>query len=125
MQWQYRTILFEFQKDGLLGSQYVDDEIMEKTLNEQGELGWELVSVTAIAEGLLAFCKRPVRAGATVDVSIEKEPQETETPEEYTENITVASIQEQEREHIQELENQRREEMIERERLLVGEIKIG
>jgi hypothetical protein len=56
--WQYRTILFEFQKDGLLGDKYVDDEEVEKVLNEQGDLGWELVSVTAVQEGLLTFFKR-------------------------------------------------------------------
>jgi Domain of unknown function (DUF4177) len=56
--WQYRTILFEFQKDGLLGDKYVDDEEVEKVLNEQGEQGWELVSVTAVQEGLLTFFKR-------------------------------------------------------------------
>jgi len=56
--WQYRTILFEYQKDGLLGDKYIDDEEMEKVLNEQGELGWELVSVTSVQEGLLAFFKQ-------------------------------------------------------------------
>ena len=58
MNWQYRTILFEFQKDGLLGDKYVDDEEVEKVLNEQGSQGWELVSVTAVQEGLLTFFKR-------------------------------------------------------------------
>ena len=58
MYWQYRTILFEFQKDGLLGDKYVDDEEVEKILNEQGEQGWELTSVTAVQEGLLTFFKR-------------------------------------------------------------------
>lgn len=58
MYWQYRTILFEFQKDGLLGDKYVDDEEVEKVLNEQGELGWELVSVAAVQEGLLTFFKQ-------------------------------------------------------------------
>lgn len=56
--WQYRTILFEYQKDGLLGDKYIDDEEMEKILNEQGEQGWELVSVTSVQEGLLAFFKK-------------------------------------------------------------------
>jgi len=59
--WQYRTILFEYQKDGLLGDRYIDDEEMEKTLNEQGSSGWELIAVTPVQEGLLAFFK-PVRA---------------------------------------------------------------
>ena len=58
MHWQYRTILFEFHKDGLLGDKYIDDEEMEKVLNEHGERGWELVSVTTVQEGLLSFFKR-------------------------------------------------------------------
>ena len=45
MLWKYRTILFEFTKDGLLGDRYVDDEEMERSLNELGALGWELVNV--------------------------------------------------------------------------------
>lgn len=59
MKWHYRTILFEFQKDGLLGDRYIDDDEMEVVLNEQGEKGWELVSVTPVQEGLLSFFKRP------------------------------------------------------------------
>lgn len=59
MKWQYRTILFEFQKDGLLGDRYIDDDEMEKVFNEHGEKGWELVSVTPVQEGLLSFLKRP------------------------------------------------------------------
>ncbi len=59
MQWQYRTILFEYHKDGLLGDKYIDDEEVEQTLNEQGAEGWELVGVTPVQEGLLSFLKRP------------------------------------------------------------------
>ena len=59
MKWHYRTILFEFQKDGLLGDRYIDDDEMENVLNEQGGKGWELVSVTPVQEGLLSFFKRP------------------------------------------------------------------
>ena len=61
MLWQYRTILFEFTKDGLLGDKYVDDEEMEKNLNKAGEQGWELVNVTLLQDGVLAFLKKPVR----------------------------------------------------------------
>lgn len=58
MNWRYRTILFEYQKDGLLGDKYIDDEEMERILNEQGEQGWELVGVTSVQEGLLSFFKK-------------------------------------------------------------------
>jgi len=56
--WQYQTILFEFRKDGLLGDKYIDDEEVENLLNEHGNLGWELVNVTPVQEGLLAFLKK-------------------------------------------------------------------
>jgi len=61
MQWQYRTILFEFTKDGLLGDKYVDDEEMEKTLNQMGGQGWELINVTLLQDGVLGFLKKPVQ----------------------------------------------------------------
>lgn len=57
MAWRYRTILFEFTKDGLLGDKYVDDEEVEKTLNELGAQCWELVNVVLLQDGLLAFLK--------------------------------------------------------------------
>ncbi|MGI6657389.1 MAG: DUF4177 domain-containing protein [Desulfobulbus sp.] len=56
--WQYRTVLFELTKDGLLGERYLDDEAMEKSLNELGLQGWELVNVTLLQDGVLAFLKR-------------------------------------------------------------------
>ena len=61
MHWQYRTILFEFQKDGILGDKYIDDDEMEDVLNEHGQRGWELVSVTPVQEGLLSFFKREIQ----------------------------------------------------------------
>ena len=79
MYWQYRTILFEFQKDGLLGDKYVDDEEVEKILNEQGEQGWELVSVTAVQEGLLTFFKR-VRSQAKDQSGTREEPSAAARP---------------------------------------------
>lgn len=67
MVWQYRTILFEFTKDGLLGDKYVDDEEMEKTLNQLGGKGWELVNVTLLQDGVLAFLKKPAQQERTVE----------------------------------------------------------
>ena len=76
MLWRYRTILFEFAKDGLLGDKYIDDEEVEKTLNELGTRSWELVNVSLLQEGLLAILKRPAEERAPI-VSAEttaKEP---------------------------------------------------
>ncbi len=59
MLWHYRTMLFEFTKDGLLGDKYVDEEEMEKTLNTFGRQGWELVNAVLLQDGVLVFLKRP------------------------------------------------------------------
>lgn len=74
MLWQYRTMLFEFTKDGLLGDKYVDDEDMEKTLNQLGAQAWELVNVTLLQDGVLAFLKRPAGKAMDVEVMPEVEP---------------------------------------------------
>jgi hypothetical protein len=76
MLWRYRTILFEFAKDGLLGDKYIDDEEVEKTLNELGTRNWELVSVSLLQEGLLAILKRPAeeRTPLVSAVTMAKEP---------------------------------------------------
>ena len=85
MLWQYRTILFEFTKDGLLGDKYVDDEEMEKTLNELGGQSWELINVALLQDGLLAFLKRAVpRSEAHV-----LEEQELEQEEELIEPVMI------------------------------------
>lgn len=59
MIWEYKTVLFEFSKDGLLSNRYVDDEELERNLNQLGQQGWELVNVALLQDGLLAFLKRP------------------------------------------------------------------
>ncbi len=57
--WRYRTIVFEFKKDGLFGDRFIDDEEVEKTMNEHGRAGWELVNATMIQDGLLTVFKQP------------------------------------------------------------------
>ena len=99
MLWKYRTILFELTKDGLLGDRYVDDEEMEKTLNEMGALGWELVNVTLLQDGLLAILKRPVGAdtvavGPAVRAAAVAEPVDEAMvePDEEVEEVEEAPI---------------------------------
>jgi len=128
VQWEYRTILFEFRKDGLLGDKYIDDEEVEALLNEQGARGWELVNVTMIQEGLLAFCKRAA-TGVARAVQQEELQQpfapDVQMPDpEPAEPVSAETIRQQEREHIQRLEEQRRETMSALERDAVGDIKI-
>ena len=130
MRWQYRTIVFEFQKDGLLGDRFIDDEGVEKTLNEQGREGWELVSATMIQDGLLTLLKRPEEEQhETAEMRIS--PAVTEEPSpgraatgEQEEEINIDRIQEQEREHIRSLQQQRARAVREEQKRLFGEIRI-
>lgn len=80
MLWQYRTILFEFTKDGLLGDKYVDDEEMEKTLNQLGGKAWELVNVTLLQDGVLAFLKKPARQEMVIEEPVAAAPAVSSPP---------------------------------------------
>nr|WP_321468297.1 DUF4177 domain-containing protein [uncultured Desulfobulbus sp.] len=97
MVWQYRTILFEFTKDGLLGDRYVDDEEMEKTLNLMGQECWELVDVSLLQDGLLAFLKKPVaEKGRTTGPRMEEEVEFPQTQHPVVPQKREASALEQE-----------------------------
>lgn len=133
MAWQYRTVLFEFTKNGLLGDKYVDDEEMEKTFNEMGAQGWELVNVVLLQDGLLAFLK------IATDNEIEREREQQPVVEMASaapvsrseqalgarETMRIEEIETEEREHILNLERQRREAMDRRERDLFDDIRIS
>ncbi len=83
MQWQYKTILVGFQKDGLLGDKYIDEEETEEVLNAEGRQGWELVTATLVPEGMLFFCKKELLPGQESDNMAEEEleAEEEEMPE--------------------------------------------
>ena len=145
MQWQYRTILFEFTKDGLLGDKYVDDEEMEKTLNEMGKKGWELVNVALLQDGFFTFLKLPlleedapvIRMGQPVVLSepvdnrlaagpsIQAPVTQTAYPDSPREIITAERIQDEERAHIEDLERQRKDTMKQQEMDFIGGIRIS
>ncbi|WP_456384451.1 hypothetical protein [Desulfolithobacter sp.] len=128
--WVYRTILFEFQRDKLLGDKYINDEEVEKTLNEQGTRGWELVGVTTTQEGLLAICKRP--DGLQADDEDHDAPASASEPDcdavEKEDVVSASALKERERAHIMELEARRRQAMQqleeEQDQDLVGRIRI-
>lgn len=122
MRWQYRTLLFEFQKDGLLGDKYLDDEDVEEQLNEQGVQGWELVNVAMIQEGLLAFCKRPVPHGVHSVSAVDEPVSHCEIPKE---SVSADTIKQQERTHIQGLEERRGKAVSALDHTVVGNIKIS
>ena len=78
MIWEYKTVLFEFSKDGLLSDRYVDDEEMENNLNQLGQQGWDLVNVSLLQDGLLASLKRPAENAPLLE---ELSPKEQNTVE--------------------------------------------
>ena len=128
MMWQYRTIIFEFAKDGLLGERYIDDEEMENTLNEQGSMGWELVSAVMVQDGVLAVLKRT----GTKVANQKAHTTSLESPHEAGRNsaikedtITREQVRQQEQEHIQSLGEQQEQESGERGHHHIGDIKIS
>jgi len=90
VQWQYRTLIVAFQKDGLLGEKYIDEEETEAVLNEEGRRGWELVTATLMPEGLMLFCKKERQPGQLPDDAAEAA--ETVEADEVADDGTVGSI---------------------------------
>jgi hypothetical protein len=86
VQWQYKTILVEFQKDGLLGDKYIDEEETEAVLNGEGRHGWELVTATLVPEGMLLFCKKELLPGQEPENMAEEEAEVEEEDEELPED---------------------------------------
>jgi hypothetical protein len=132
MLWQYRTNLFEFTKDGLLGDKYVDDEEMEKTLNELGGQEWELVSVSLLQDGLLVFLKRPAPEDAELAVGPLRAAEPVTPPVVEPrpavfsrDSITASQIQPEEREDIRNFDRQRKNPRSKEEMDFVGDIKIS
>ncbi|WP_319588635.1 hypothetical protein [uncultured Desulfobulbus sp.] len=130
MLWQYRTILFEFTKDGLLGDKYVDDEEMEKTLNQLGGQSWELVDVTLLQDGVLAFLKRPTGEEMVVEEVVEAAPAAPPPPIIKQRSVAAAPKvmaveQIQEEEPIRGLERQRKPTMHNDDSDFIGGIKIS
>lgn len=60
MRWSYKTVHYELQKEGLLGSTFLDESEVEKSLNDYGKAGWELVSILETLDGLIAVFKQPL-----------------------------------------------------------------
>jgi len=60
MRWSYKTVHYELQKEGLLGSAFLDESAVELSLNEYGKAGWELVSILETLDGLIAVFKQPL-----------------------------------------------------------------
>ena len=127
---QYRTNIYEFTKDSLLGDKYVDDEEMEKSLNEMGGKGWELVSVSLLQDGLLVFLKRPVPKEVAEEPPLFVEPEKIPAvplrPVVYPQDsVPEVRVQEVEREPIRGLDRPRKNTRQNEEKDFVGDIKIS
>ncbi|MEE4241771.1 MAG: DUF4177 domain-containing protein [Desulfopila sp.] len=60
MRWCYKTVHYELKKEGFLGSSFLDEAEVEQSLNEYGQSGWELISVTETQDGIIAIFKQPL-----------------------------------------------------------------
>ncbi|MBC8208670.1 MAG: DUF4177 domain-containing protein [Desulfobulbaceae bacterium] len=60
MGWSYKTVHFGLKKEGLLGGAFLDEVELEVSLNEYGRLGWELISLVDVQDGLMAVLKQPL-----------------------------------------------------------------
>ncbi|WP_417914629.1 DUF4177 domain-containing protein [Candidatus Electronema sp. JM] len=89
--WQYKTLLVEFQKDGILGEKYIDEEETDTLLNEEGRNGWELVTAALVPEGMMFFCKRELLPGQE-EKEEEAEDAETVEIEELPDSVPLGDI---------------------------------
>lgn len=80
MRWSYKTVHYELQKEGLLGSTFLDESEVEKSLNEYGKAGWELVSILETMDGLIAVFKQPLSYDNDFFFSHPREKAVVETP---------------------------------------------
>lgn len=60
MRWCYKTVHYSLKKEGFLGSVFLDEAEVEQSLNEYGQAGWELISITETQDGLIAIFKQPL-----------------------------------------------------------------
>jgi hypothetical protein len=70
MRWSYKTVHYDYKKEGLLGGAFLDEAEMEESMNEFGRAGWELVSLLEVQEGLIATFKQPIDAPVLQDSSL-------------------------------------------------------
>ena len=60
MRWSYKSVHYDYKKEGLLGGTFLDEAEIEQSMNEFGRAGWELVSFFEVQDGLLAIFKQPL-----------------------------------------------------------------
>lgn len=81
MRWSYKTVHYDYKKEGLLGGAFLDEAEIEESMNEFGRAGWELVSFIEVQEGLIATFKQPIDSPADYDRRPAKKDVSAETGE--------------------------------------------
>lgn len=95
MRWCYKTVHYDLKKEGFLGSSFLDEAEVEQSLNEYGQSGWELISVTETQDGLIAIFKQPLDPIAE-PVTLGRAIHEDELYEELDHEITEEDLVEEE-----------------------------
>ncbi len=67
MRWSYKTVHYEFRKEGLLGNAFLDESEIEESLNQFGRAGWELISLMNMRDGVIAVFKQPLSGSVSKD----------------------------------------------------------
>ncbi len=80
MRWSYKTVHYDYKKEGLLGGEFLDEAEMEESMNEFGRAGWELVSLLEVQEGLIATFKQPIDLPAPRERGFTKSDNEVPPP---------------------------------------------
>jgi hypothetical protein len=78
MRWSYKSVHYDYKKEGLLGGTFLDEAEIEQSMNEFGRAGWELVSLFEVQDGLLAIFKQPVDLPARQNVQPAAEVKQVE-----------------------------------------------
>lgn len=86
MRWSYKTVHYEFKKEGLLGTAFIDESEIEESLNEFGRAGWELISMMDMRDGVIAVFKQPLSSSApeAYDEPVEDVEEIHEEPESHS-----------------------------------------
>jgi hypothetical protein len=68
MRWSYKSVHYDYKKEGLLGGTFLDEAEIEQSMNEFGQAGWELVALLEAQDGLMAIFKQPLDIPARQNV---------------------------------------------------------
>jgi len=99
MRWSYKTVHYGLKKEGFLGSAFLDEAEVERSLNEYGQAGWELVSMMETQEGLIAIFKQPLEPPSEKLIVGEAIVDEAEFSKDNQDRITESDMEEEEQQN--------------------------